>query len=62
MLGASALLVGILAPGVAGDLAVALGRLLEHPHEIPFTVGDLDRVLASCSARSAARCCSWPSC
>jgi flagellar biosynthesis protein FlhB len=46
MLGAGALLVGIAAPRVAGDLAAALRRLLEHPHEIRLTALELDRVLA----------------
>jgi flagellar biosynthesis protein FlhB len=46
MLGACALLVGILAPAAAADLAAALGRLLEQPHEIAFAVPELDRVLA----------------
>ena len=47
MLGAGALLVGLLAPKVAGDLAVDLRRLLERPHEMAFTVGELDRALAA---------------
>jgi flagellar biosynthetic protein FlhB len=47
MLGAGALLVGILAPRVAGDLAAALRRLLEQPHEIQLTALELDRVLAA---------------
>jgi flagellar biosynthetic protein FlhB len=42
MLGAGALLVGILGPSVAGDLAGALRRLLEQPHEIRLTAVDLD--------------------
>jgi flagellar biosynthetic protein FlhB len=47
MLGAGALLVGILGPSVAGDLAGALRRLLEQPHEIRLTAVDLDRGLAA---------------
>ncbi len=47
MLGTGALLVGILAPAVVGDLAAALRRLLEHPHEIRLTALELDRVMAS---------------
>jgi flagellar biosynthesis protein FlhB len=47
MLGAGALLVGLLAPKVAGDLAVDLRRLLERPHEMAFTIGELDRALAA---------------
>ena len=46
MLGAGALLVGILAPRVADDLAASLRRLLEHPHEIRLTALGVDRVLA----------------
>jgi flagellar biosynthetic protein FlhB len=49
MLGASALLVGILAPRLAGDLAALLRRLLEHPHEIRLTASELERVLATLS-------------
>jgi flagellar biosynthetic protein FlhB len=45
MLGAGALLVGALAPGVAGDLAAALRGLLEHADEIRLTAVELDRVL-----------------
>jgi len=45
MLGAGALLVGILAPRVAGDLARALRRLLEHPQALRLTAAELDRVL-----------------
>jgi flagellar biosynthetic protein FlhB len=45
MLGAGALLVGTLEPRVAGDLAAALRRLLEHPHEIKLTAVELDRGL-----------------
>jgi flagellar biosynthesis protein FlhB len=45
MLGAGALLVGILAPGIVGDLGAALRRLLERPQE--FGPAALDRVVAA---------------
>ena len=47
MLGAGALMVGLLAPKVAGDLAAVLRRLLERPQDMVFTVGELDRALSA---------------
>ncbi len=47
MLGAGALLVGILAPSVAGDLGAALRRLLERPQEIGLGPAELQRVAAT---------------
>ncbi len=47
MLGAGALLVGILAPGIARDLGAALRRLLERPQEIGLDPAALDRAAAA---------------
>ncbi len=45
MLGAGALLVGVLAPAIAGDLGQALRRLLERPQE--FAPAELHRAMAA---------------
>jgi len=46
ILGAGALLIGVLAPALASDVATALRPLLERPHSFAATPGDLDRLLA----------------
>jgi flagellar biosynthesis protein FlhB len=47
ILGAGALLVGLLAPALAGQVATALRPLIERPHSFALTPGDLDRLLAA---------------
>ena len=47
ILGAGGLLVGLLAPALAGDVAAALRPLIERPHTFALTPGDLDRLLAA---------------
>ena len=46
ILGAGALLVGALAPALAGDVAAALRPLLARPHSFALAPGDLDQLLA----------------
>ena len=47
ILAAGALLIGLIAPAVAGDVADTLGQLLAGAHRIAITPGDLGRLFAA---------------
>jgi flagellar biosynthetic protein FlhB len=51
MLGAGALLIGVLGPGVAGDVAAALRRLLEQAHQTRLSAAELESGLIALLAQ-----------